>query len=70
MPGLFSKASINLHNTLAVGAILFNLLSVLGSKRKKNRIWSSETGDNAIKIKTNWVKHIEINNITNAYYYN
>lgn len=37
MPGLFSKASINLHNTLAVGAILFNLLSVLGSKRKKKQ---------------------------------
>lgn len=42
MPGLFSKASINLHNTLAVGAILFNLLSVLGSKRKKKTEYEAQ----------------------------
>lgn len=42
MPGLFSKASMNLHNTLSVSALLFNLLSVLGSKKKKKTEYEAQ----------------------------
>lgn len=52
MSALFSKVSSNPHNTLVVSALVFNLLSVSGSKRKKKgNMKLREWGNNVVKTK-------------------